>query len=67
IWQVIWCTVTYCIWKQRNNSIFNHTAVNSKLFLGEVKLFSRSWLNGKLSGFDFSFVQWAYNPSACIR
>lgn len=66
-WQVIWCAVIYCIWKQRNNSMFNHTVVNSKSLLEEVKLFSWSWLNGKLSGFDFSFVQWTYNPSACIR
>jgi hypothetical protein len=64
---IIWVSVVWTIWKERNNRIFQRKEDNL-LALGErVKLQSFWWLKSKYTNFDFDYQVWRRSPLTCLN
>nr|KYP62270.1 Putative ribonuclease H protein At1g65750 family [Cajanus cajan] len=64
-WQVIWCAVTWNIWKARNNSRFRGVQFLKEKTYQDIIYFSWLWLSMD-SSFQYSYQQWIVNPGACL-
>nr|KYP54452.1 hypothetical protein KK1_000640 [Cajanus cajan] len=64
-WQVIWCAVTWNIWKARNNSRFRGVQFLKEKTYQDIIYFSWLWLSMD-SSFQYNYQEWIVNPGACL-
>jgi hypothetical protein len=65
---LIWLTTTWCIWKIRNQFVFNGAAPNVSQLVDGIKYFSWSWFRGRFGRKTFiSFCEWCVAPLICFQ
>jgi hypothetical protein len=65
---LIWLATTWCLWKHRNDVIFNGVVPNVPSLLDNIKAHSWNWFSGR-SGRQslLSFSDWCEHPIACFQ
>jgi len=64
--QVIWNTIVWVIWKERNYRIFKNNAQDLFKLLDAVKFLSFSWLKAKLLTSSFDYNDGWRSPLLCM-
>ncbi|GAU48354.1 hypothetical protein TSUD_267790 [Trifolium subterraneum] len=64
---IIWISVLYIIWKDRNKRIFTPGADTLETMAEKVKSQTYWWLKLCYVLFDFDYSQWRQNPLACFH
>lgn len=64
---VIWISVLFVIWKDRNRRIFQNHFDHLEALLERVKLQTYWWLKANYIMFDFDYPYWRKNPLACLQ
>ena len=63
---IIWMTIVWVIWKERNNMIFNQKINTLDHLLDNVKFISFSWLKTYKPTYAFSYHDWWRHPLLCM-
>ncbi|GAU35536.1 hypothetical protein TSUD_155670 [Trifolium subterraneum] len=64
---IIWLSVLFVIWKDRNNQIFHHKSSQVQALSEKVKLHTYWWLKSHYLLFDFDYSCWRSTPLACFK
>jgi hypothetical protein len=65
---LIWLATTWCIWKLRNQIVFNGAAPDVTQLVEEIKRFSWSWFRGRSGRKTFlSYYEWCVEPLICFQ
>jgi len=64
---VIWISVLFVIWKDRNRRIFQNQSDHLEALLERVKLQTFWWLKANYVMFHFDYPYWRNNPLLCIQ
>jgi hypothetical protein len=65
---LIWLATTWCIWKLRNQILFNGAVPNVLQLVEEIKRFSWSWFRGRSGRKTFlSYYEWCVDPLICFQ
>lgn len=67
LWLLIWMTVIWSIWIERNNVIFRGISPNIERVADLVKLRSWFWAKAKFRGFHCLLSKWILDPKACSK
>lgn len=66
-WKTVWVAVIRCIWKHRNEIVFQQRQLNVQQVIDSIKFTSWSWLRDLNSDFNYSFYEWYVLPSMCFE
>ena len=64
---IIWISVLFVVWKDRNNRIFQNKSVQLETLAEKVKLQTFWWLKSHYVLFDFDYPYWRLNPLCCLQ
>ncbi|KAK2424703.1 hypothetical protein QL285_035035 [Trifolium repens] len=65
---VIWLATTWCIWRWRNQIIFQGDRANVSTIVDQIIYMSWFWFTGRLrSNVDICFDTWCNNPLHCLQ
>jgi hypothetical protein len=65
---LIWLATTWCIWKHRNNVIFNGGLPNANALLENIKAISWIWFKDHLDCHSsLSFANWCIDPLVYLK
>ena len=64
--QLIWLLVTWVLWNERNNRMFNNVTTDVPKLLDKIKSLSLAWLMAKKAMFVYGTQWWWLNPLACL-
>ncbi|XP_024634465.1 uncharacterized protein [Medicago truncatula] len=64
---IIWISVLFVIWKDRNRRIFQQQFDQLEVLLERVKLQTFWWLKANYILFDFDYPYWRKNPFLCLQ
>jgi hypothetical protein len=64
---IVWISVLFVIWKDRNNRIFDNHFDQLTGLLEKVKLQTYWWLKAHFMAFDFDYPFWSQNPLCCLQ
>ena len=64
---VIWISVLYVIWKDRNRRIFQNHYDHLEALIERVKLQTYWWLKANFVTFAFDYPFWRQNPLCCLQ
>ncbi|XP_058775083.1 uncharacterized protein LOC131649336 [Vicia villosa] len=65
---VFWAVVCWCIWKQRNDMVFNNAVEDVEEIVHNVKMHSRWWMAiGNNKRIECSFYEWFNFPIQCMQ
>ncbi|KAK2368495.1 hypothetical protein QL285_081684 [Trifolium repens] len=64
---IIWISVIYVIWKDRNNRVFHNKADQIETLAEKAKLQTFWWLKSYYILFDFDYPFWRLNPLSCLK
>ncbi|XP_024626821.1 uncharacterized protein [Medicago truncatula] len=64
---IIWISVLFTIWKDRNRRIFQNQIVHLEVLLERVKLQTFWWLKANYILFVFDYSYWRQNPLPCLQ
>lgn len=65
-WKIIWVGVV-CLWRLRNNCVFNGGVFSFQKLIKGIKYFAWWWMKVRDIEFNFSFSQWASNLIVCLN
>jgi hypothetical protein len=64
---LIWLTTTWCVWKLRNQVVFNGVVPSLSSLMEDIKTFSWLWFNGRIaSNSCISFFDWCQDPMSIL-
>jgi hypothetical protein len=64
---IIWISVLFVIWKDRNRRIFQNRIDQLEALLERVKLQTFWWLKANFITFAFDYPYWRQNPLCCLQ
>lgn len=64
---IIWISVLYVIWKDRNRRVFQNKFDHVVALLKRVKLQTFWWLKANYILFNFDYPIWRQNPLGCLQ
>ncbi|CAJ2677955.1 unnamed protein product [Trifolium pratense] len=65
---LIWLATTWCLWKLRNNVVFNGDLPDASKLVDDIKTFSWFWFKGRFGRkSSFSFSEWCLDPIVCLQ
>ncbi|GAU46642.1 hypothetical protein TSUD_246690 [Trifolium subterraneum] len=67
VFTIIWISVLYVIWRDRNNRIFKLVHESIDKLAERVKLQTFWWLKSSYVLFDFDYLGWRQNPWSCFQ
>ena len=67
LWKRVWVSIIWCIWKHRNEIVFNQAKVDASEIFSLVQVQSWAWLKNKLPRVSFSFSDWVKSLTTCIN
>ncbi|GAU42359.1 hypothetical protein TSUD_350250 [Trifolium subterraneum] len=67
VFTIIWISVLYVIWRDRNNRIFKSVHESIDKLAERVKLQTFWWLKSSYVLFDFDYLGWQQNPWSCFQ
>jgi hypothetical protein len=63
---VIWHAVMWCIWRMRNDVIFNNGTVDVNQLVDDIKRISWQWFIGRLAAGPCLLYEWCWSPENCF-
>jgi hypothetical protein len=64
--QLIWLLVTWVLWNERNNRLFNNVITDVPKLLDKIKSLSLAWLMAEKAMFVYGTQRWWSSPLACL-
>ena len=66
MWKWVWVFIIWCLWKHRNEIVFNQAKVDASEIFSLVQVQSWNWLKNKVLRVYFSFSDWVQSSTTCI-
>lgn len=64
--KLLWLACVWVVWKERNNWVFKHKALELHQITDRVKLLSFQWLKASLITFAYNYTDWWRHPLSCM-
>jgi hypothetical protein len=63
---IIWHAMMWCLWRVRNDVIFNNGVVDVEQLVDDIKRISWQWFIGRMASGPYLLYEWCWGPENCF-